>query len=245
MFYDQQPYSVRCEWGEQGLRHLAPYADAVVIVDVLSFTTCVDVALSRGAEVLPYRWRDESAAAFAEAHGALLASHERRFTGGFSLSPTSLLGLPAGVKLVLPSPNGATLCAVAEELLPERVFAAGLRNAKAVGKHLKHHFERVLVIPAGERWQDDSLRPALEDWLGAGAVIEALGMTNSPEAQAAAHAFLDSKNDLLGVLKACSSGRELTQRGFEKDVELAAHPNESDVVPRLQQGTFRALASGA
>lgn len=240
MFYDQTPYAVRCEWGEQGLRHLAPAADAVVIVDVLSFTTCVDVALSRGAEVWPYRWRDGSALAFAEAQGALLASHERRFTGGFSLSPTSLLRLPTGSRLVLPSPNGATLCAIAEELAPGRVFTACLRNASAVGAFLGQHFGQVLVIPAGERWPDGSLRPALEDWLGAGAVIAALGLTNSPEAQAAANAFRDSASDLPAVLKALSSGRELTLRGFAADVGLAAALDVSQTVPHLQGGVLRA-----
>lgn len=242
MFFDQSAGQVRCEWGEQGLRQLAPFADAVVIVDVLSFTTCVDVALGRGAEVLPYRWRDESAEAFARQHGAYLASHERRFTGGFSLSPTSLLKLQPAERLVLPSPNGATLCAIADELCPGHVFTACLRNASAVGGALRERYTRLLVVPAGERWPDGSLRPALEDWLGAGAVIAALGKQNSPEAQAAANTFRAVEGDLSRVLKECSSGRELHERGFGADVELAAQHDVSQTVPHLQAGALRALS---
>lgn len=249
MFGDQAEGAVRCEWGEAGVRHLGPQADAVVIVDVLSFSTCVDVALGRGAGVLPFRWRDGRAAAFAAARGARLASPTRRFTGGPSLSPTSLLALEAGEQLVLPSPNGGTLCALAEELRPGHVYAACLRNAAAVAAHLRAHDGwvhggrghggRVLVVPAGEGWPDGTLRPALEDWLGAGAVIAALGGPGSPEAQAAAQAFRDAQGCLPEVVGGCSSGRELRERGFGADVALAAQVNVSLCVPRLQTGEFR------
>lgn len=236
MFHDQSAWRVRCEWGEGAVRHLAPQADAVVIVDVLSFTTCVEVVVSRGAVVMPYRWRDDSAAAFAQAHGAQLASHERRFTAGYSLSPTSLLTLTAGEKLVLPSPNGATLCALAADLgVP--VYVACLRNARAVGEHL-HGTGSVLVVPAGERWPDGSLRPALEDWLGAGAVIDALGGDSSPEAHAAAQAFRSARTNLNRVIHGCSSGRELIERGFGADVALAAQVEVSSSVPVLRNGAF-------
>lgn len=240
MFYDQANWAVRCEWGQEGVRALAPLVDAVVIVDVLSFTTCLDVALSRGASVLPYRWKDDSALIFAEWQGALVASRERRFAGGFSLSPTSLLGLEAGMKLVLPSPNGAALCALAEELRPGRVFAACLRNAAAVGTYVQRHFARVLVVPAGERWPDGSLRPALEDWLAAGAVIAALPGSLAPEAALAQQAFQHARANLSEVVEQCSSGRELLERGFARDVALATELNVSQNIPYLQSGGFQA-----
>ena len=90
MTFDQSGFDVRCEWGENGVQRLAPGADVVVIVDVLSFSTCVEVANSRGAIVFPYRWKDESAAAFAASVNAELAS-VRRAGGGYSLSPASLM----------------------------------------------------------------------------------------------------------------------------------------------------------
>ena len=59
MWFDQQPYQVRCEWGAAGVHTLAPWVDVVVLVDVLSFSTCVDVATSREAVVYPFAWKDE------------------------------------------------------------------------------------------------------------------------------------------------------------------------------------------
>ena len=92
-------------------------------------------------------------------------------------------------RLVLPSPNGSAIAAAA----PGVTVAASLRNASAVAEWLSERFrgdvEPVSVIAAGERWPDGSLRPALEDLLGAGAVLSALvartGVSESPEAAAA------------------------------------------------------------
>ena len=49
------------------------------------------------------------------------------------------------------------------------VVAASLRNAEAVGAWIgEQDYNSVAVVAAGERWPDGSLRPALEDLLGAG-----------------------------------------------------------------------------
>lgn len=53
--FDQMSYRIRFEWGTEGIRRLAPRSQVVVIVDVLSFTTCVEVAVSRDVVVFPYR----------------------------------------------------------------------------------------------------------------------------------------------------------------------------------------------
>jgi 2-phosphosulfolactate phosphatase len=200
----------------------------------MSFSTCVTTAVARGARVFPYRWKDESALAFARSVGAELAGGRSR--SGYSLSPCSLLQIPAGTRLVLPSPNGATLT-LATGATP--TFAGCLRNATAVAQAAMRCGSRIAVIPAGERWHDDgSLRIALEDMLGAGAIISHLTGSLSPEARLAADAFRSAGDRLLELLRECNSGRELIARGFAEDVTHIAQVDADDCAPRLRDGAY-------
>ncbi|MEU2429304.1 2-phosphosulfolactate phosphatase [Streptomyces sp. NPDC007861] len=246
---------IRFEWGAAGARHVAPHVSCLVVVDVLSFTTAVSVAVDAGTRVFPYRWRDASAEEYAARVGAALAVGRREVGAGtpWSLSPAALRRAPFTPRLVLPSPNGSAIAAEAAGL-GVTVVAASLRNARAVAQWLTTQEygtpDRPLaVVAAGEQWPDGSLRPALEDQLGAGAVISMrrdlgdLGATHpSPEAAAAA-AVWDTTADPATVLHRCHSGRELTQGahgGFAEDVDIAAELNGSKAVPVLTDGAFTA-----
>jgi 2-phosphosulfolactate phosphatase len=209
----------------------------VIVVDVLSFTTCVDVAVSRGAAILPYPWNDASAVEFARAQGAELAGS--RGGPGYSLSPVSYLEAPAGLRCVLPSPNGAEAALAVAPTAPV-LLAGSLRNAGAVAEAALRLGRRFNVIPAGERWPDGSLRPALEDWLGAGAILHGLPGSRSPEAAAAVALFDRHRAILAETLAACCSGRELVERGYENDVFLAGQLDVSSCVARFDGTAFAA-----
>lgn len=233
-FLNQSEFDIRCEWGIEGVERLAPECNAAIIVDVLSFSTAVDIATSRGAAVFPYRWRDASAEEYAKSIGAVLAGSNRR--GGYSLSPASLLTIPSGTRLVLPSPNGATLSLAAGNTV---TFAGCLRNVQVVAESARSLGQRILVAPAGERWpEQQSLRPAFEDLVGAGAIIHYLPGVRSPEAALAEAAFLHFQGRLLDCLLACSSGKELTEKGRTADVEIAAAFNVSRTAPRFSGSCF-------
>jgi 2-phosphosulfolactate phosphatase len=233
--FDQAEFDLRCEWGIEGLRHLSPTSDVVIIVDVLSFSTAVDIAVSRGATVYPYRWEDASARAFAESRGALLA--EKR-SGKFSLAPASLRGLPRGASLVLPSPNGSELSFASTA---KATFTACLRNCEAVAREALRRGSRIGLVPAGERWPDGTMRFGLEDLLGAGAVLAHLPGTRSPEAEAAVAAFEHFRGHLPTALSRCGSGKELLERGYPDDIEIAAECGASGSAPLLADGCYRGL----
>jgi 2-phosphosulfolactate phosphatase len=233
IFTDQSEFAVRCEWGLRGIETLASISDAVITVDILSFSTSVDVATARGAIVFPYRWNDESAIEFAKAHGALLAG--ARGSGGFSLSPASLAKIETETKLVLPSPNGSELTLRAGKAM---TLAGSLRNCRAIAQAVNRRGGTVAVIPAGERWDNGNLRPAIEDLVGAGAIISYLQGNRSPEAEIALAAFERTQSVLLRTLMECSSGKELINRGFREDVEIAAQLGVSDAVPVFNHLTY-------
>lgn len=236
----QAGYSIACEWGEGAARNLSAKFDLTVIIDVLSFSTCVDVAVGRNIDVYPADPRDSDIEGFAKVVGAYLA--RKRGQSELSLSPSSLANLPHGARLVLPSANGASITALVDS---NAVACASLRNYKAVAEWAKSFGGSVLVLPAGERWINDySLRPALEDALCAGLFLQEFESRSlSPEAQFMARQFsgFDSREAVERLLLDCTTGRELSALGYADDVQWASRLNESRAVPLLQRSS---LASG-
>jgi 2-phosphosulfolactate phosphatase len=154
------------------------------------------------------------------------------------------------------SSNGAAVAAAARDAV---VLVGGLRNAAATARAIQVEQERrqqrtsVAVIAAGEKAADGTLRFAVEDQLGAGAVIAALtdlGIDHTaPDAAVAAEGFRALKGALRHLLTASGSARELeigvasTARMAESgivpaSVAEAASLDSSEVVPMLRDGLF-------
>jgi len=245
--FEQDGYDLRVEWGLDGVRALGPHCAVLVIVDVLVFTTTVDVALERGARVLPLPWRDERAAEAAKAVGAVLTPsglEESYGRSGWTLRPSSLADLPSGTLLGVSSPNGATLAAAAAET-GTAVLAGCLRNASAVAAAASAIAEDrpIGVIAGGERWRpQQTLRPSIEDYLGAGAIAAAVTgrAATSSEATLAAVSYRAVEDRIPALLAESVSGRELIAAGVPEDVKLATDVDASTVVPVLENGVFAA-----
>jgi 2-phosphosulfolactate phosphatase len=227
------------EWGREGAELLAAECAAVIVVDVLSFCTAVDVAVGRGAAILPQSWSGGDPATEARALGVQPAGP--RNGSGPSLRPSSLVDLPPGTRLGLPSPNGATLCATVAAT-GAALFAGCLRNASATASAALAVDGPIGLVPAGERWPGGTLRVAVEDALGVGAIAAALPAADlSPEAALAVAQFVAARDQgLAAVLAATASGRELVADGYASDVTLAAALDTSVLAPRLQGGLLQA-----
>nr|WP_176457313.1 MULTISPECIES: 2-phosphosulfolactate phosphatase [unclassified Rhodococcus (in: high G+C Gram-positive bacteria)] len=243
----QLSYDIRFEWGLSGAKAVAPECDLAVVVDVLSFTTTLSVALDAGITVLPFRVRGDEAQAYAQHNDAVLAVGRSVARGDqISLSSPTIRdrALPPE-RLVLPSPNGSTICYEFAEAV-SCVVGGCLRNVDAIGQWVAAEFPdgaRISVIAAGEKWPDGTLRPAVEDLWGAGALISAIAghgrrRTLSPEARMAGAAWTAIEAELPAALEACSSGRELIDAGYPRDVSIAAELNGSHVVPVLRRDRF-------
>lgn len=239
----QTGHRLRFGRGLDGLRALADEAAVVVVVDVLRFTSAVSAAVEAGATVLPFFWKDERAAAYAAEHDAVLAGYREQ--GGPSLSPTDLLRLDAGTRLVLPSPNGSTIAFEALEMGVEHVLAGSIRNATATARRAERLADGrpIAVIAGGEGWHEvDGFRAALEDDLGAGAVLAALDPdrteSSSPDSRAVRAAFLDAADDVRRALRETASGVELIRKGFGDDVETAAELDATSLAAELVDREF-------
>lgn len=149
------------------------------------------------------------------------------------------------------SRNGAAVAAAAADFAPAPVIlVGGLRNASAVAAAALAEQQRrgartsIAVIACGELPGRDEAAPrfAVEDLLGAGAVIDALGALGldhtSPEAAAACEAFRGLRGATRHLLTASGSGQDCIDRGAHDEVLAAAAVDASASVPVLRGGVF-------
>ncbi|MFS0892834.1 2-phosphosulfolactate phosphatase [Microbacterium sp. 179-I 3D3 NHS] len=155
------------------------------------------------------------------------------------------------------SRNGAALAAAAAPTAT--VLLGGLRNASAVARAIQAVQEErqartsVAIIAAGETDAAGGVRFAVEDQLGAGAIVAALtdlGIDHTaPDAAVAAEGFRALRRALRHLLSASGSAREI-DAGVEATTRMeasgleptttkdAAELDALDVVPVLREGVF-------
>lgn len=150
---------------------------------------------------------------------------------------------------MLASPNGATCSHYGRSV--SHLLVGSLLNAQAVADAVAsllavEEQRAVSVIACGERWhepsEDGTLRFALEDYLGAGAILSSLDtFSQSPEARVCVGAFRQAREQLPELLQGSYSGQELIQAGFPQDVEHAARLDLYRCVPVMREGFLEQL----
>lgn len=160
------------------------------------------------------------------------------------------------------SRNGAAVAAAAAAVDETTVLLGSLRNAGAVARAVVSLQNRrqartsVAVIAAGEADAAGAVRFAVEDQLGAGAVIDALtdlGIDHTaPDAAVAAEGFRALRRALRHMVSASGSAREIadgvpatarmTDAGIlPTSAAAAAELDALDTVPILRDGVFVAF----
>jgi len=235
-------------WGRRGATRAVSRSDIIVIVDVLSFSTSTALAITRGAYIYPCRMNQnpEEMARRMGAEGAVKRTDVPEM-GRFSLSPLTYMQVESGQKVVVASPNGATCSDIAKD--GSSVFTGALVNARAAGnaisRLMRERGSRVTVVACGEReripGRGTRIRWAVEDYLGAGAVLSYIEGRKTADAIVCEGAFTQSREILPQILQACQSGQELIVRGFGGDVDYAARLNELDCAPVLLDGRFESM----
>ena len=248
--WSQAGYRCRLEWGRRGARVAAERGDILVVVDVLSFSSAAVTAVQGGGIVYPCAWTDDPTALAATLGAeAAVSRHHVPERGRFSLSPPTFLTIEAGTRVVLASPNGAT-CSRFGRAVPHLLVGALLNAtavAEAVARLLADTDLGVTVLACGERWreqnEDGELRFAIEDYLGAGAILAGLpsSLSRSPEALVCEGAFRAAHADLAAIVSESGSGRELIAAGYPGDVEHAARLDVYDAVPTMHGDQLRSV----
>lgn len=171
-----------------------------------------------------------------------------RFSSTVSARVTAGEAVPHDESAHAVSVNGAAVASAAHASSAagtDAVVVLGcLRNASAVAQAVLAEQARrgertsVNVIAAGEIDESGELRFAMEDLLGAGAVVgalEALGIDHtSPEAAAASESFRGLRRAARHLITASGSGQELLARELRDEALAAAEIDADGVVPLLR-----------
>ena len=211
-------------------RHLAERA--VVVFDVLRATTTMAAALDAGvAEIRIFPDTASALAAGSAFAGSRLLCGEERclMPAGFDLgnSPRAWApALPAGKTVFMSTTNGTRALLAANGAAVR--FPGALVNRSAVARATADHDVTLLCAGTGGE-------VAMEDVLGAGAVLDALlrlgeVSLESDTARIAYRLFMAAKDDLRTALRESLGGRNVIDAGLAEDIDYAARLDVLDVV---------------
>lgn len=218
---------------------------AVVVFDVLRATTTMTAALAAGvAEIRIFDSLDAAAAA-AKAHGqprVLCGERQCLRPAGFDLGNSPGGFDPhqhAGRTVFMSTTNGTRAIVAARSA--KVLLVGALVNASAVANHLVSAGLDVTLLCAGTDGE-----VAMEDLIGAGAVIHA--MSGEVEivgdaARIALRLFQGCRGDLDAALLDAQGGRNVMAAGLPADIAFAARLDALSAVGRVLDEPLRVVCA--
>jgi 2-phosphosulfolactate phosphatase len=208
----------------------------VVVLDVLRATTTMIAALAHGVREIRVFPDTQSARQAAKAQaGAVLCGEEQCLKpSGFDLGnrPGEFNVEHAGRTVFMSTTNGTRAIIAARGAA--KVLVGGLVNASAVAKQIRRLGRDVILLCAGTNGQ-----VAMEDVIGAGAILEALGSEIQLETDAARLAlrvFRSARENLRDALRESAGGVNVIRAGLDGDIDYAARIDSHQVVGMVLEG---------
>jgi 2-phosphosulfolactate phosphatase len=203
---------------------------ACCVFDVLRATTTMAAALVAGVKEIRLFGDLESARSAAErcADRKLLCGEANCLApDGFDLgnSPEQFLESHRAATLFMSTTNGTKALLAAREAAI--VLTAAIVNARTVATTLRREGRDATLLCAGTNGEI-----AMEDVLGAGAVISELGdaVVSNDAARMASRLFDCCRDALPNVLRQTQGGQNIITAGLDADIDFAARLNAIDVV---------------
>jgi 2-phosphosulfolactate phosphatase len=204
--------------------------DVSIMVDVLRASTTITVALETFDEIIPVTQLDDALNLASQRKAVLAGERGGDTVEGFDTgnSPIEIQKF-SGKSLILTTSNGTRILGSMKGI----PLIGSFINAKAVAsnatKLAKSHIEVVMAGVNG--------RFAIEDFLGAGAIISHLqsSCTLDEMALASVLASQDIKKTENAVHESLSASN-LRELGFGKDIQFCVQRDASDIVPVYQDG---------
>jgi 2-phosphosulfolactate phosphatase len=220
---------------------------AVAVFDVLRATTTMTAALAAGVREIRLFPTIESAQ-MAARDGAMspppILCGERnclRPEGfDFGNSPAEMLRPWSDRQSLFMCTTNGTRAVIAARGAAV-LFTAAVVNASAVARAVAHTGLDVILLCAGLKGE-----VALEDLIGAGAVIAAMGQVEllSDRARIARRLFDGATAHLREALAESSGGRNVLANGLGRDIDFAAQLDRFDVVGRVDGKTLAVSRMG-
>ncbi len=220
-------------------------ADRVVVVfDVLRATTTMTAALAAGVgEIRIFDSIDAARSAAQQTVGAILCGERNCLAPpGFDLGNSPGVFKPSahgGKTLFMATTNGTR--AVLAGAQGKQALIGALVNAAAVAQRLGSLAPDVTLLCAGTDGQ-----PAMEDLLGAGAVIDALWAQTELElendsARMAQRLFRACRADLPAALADSAGGKNVSAAGLAADIDLASRLDSIPIVGQVRPSPLRVV----
>ena len=211
----------------------------VVVIDVLRATSSMCVAFEYGAEKIIPVAEIEEARQYRKKGFVIAAERNGEMIDGFDFgnSPFDFMGdAVKGKSIAITTTNGTQAIQVSKNA--KQVVIGSFLNLDVLCDWLKRQEGNVICLCSG--WKN---RFNLEDTLLAGAITHQLRssgshITSCDSAIAAEHLYLLAKDDLYKFLENSSHRNRLKKLNIGRDIEYCLTPNQTSVIPVLQNGAL-------